>query len=50
VWTVSGAEIVMKQTLEIRDKVASPSEYADIRGFFDKLAGAEDAPIVFVKQ
>lgn len=26
------------------------SEYADIRGFFDKLAGAEDAPIVFVKQ
>ena len=49
-WTVSGAEIVMKQTLEIRGKVAGPSEYADIRGFFDKLAGAEDAPIVFVKQ
>ena len=47
---MSGAEIVMKQTLEIRGKVAGPSEYADIRGFFDKLAGAEDAPIVFVKQ
>ena len=49
-WTVSGAEIVMNQTLEIRDQVASPSEYADVRGFFDKLAGAEAAPIVFVKQ
>ena len=47
---MSGAEIVMNQTLEIRDKLASPSEYAEVRGFFDKLAGAEDAPIVFVKQ
>ena len=49
-WMVSSAEIVIKQTLEIRDKVARPSEYPDVRGFFDKLAGAEAAPIVFVKQ
>ena len=49
-WKVDSGEIVMTQTLEIRDKIASPSEYADVRRFFDQLTGAESAPIVFVKQ
>lgn len=49
-WTVDSGEIVMTQALEIRDKLASPAEYTQVRDFFDRLAGAESAPIVFVKQ
>jgi hypothetical protein len=47
---VDNGEIVMSQTLEIREKVASPAEYPQVRDFFDRLAGAESAPIVFVKE
>jgi hypothetical protein len=49
-WAVDNGEILMTQTLEIREKVAAPAEYRQIRDFFDQLAGAESAPIVFVKQ
>jgi hypothetical protein len=49
-WTVDGGEIIMTQALEIRDKLATPAEYAQVRDFFDRLGGAESAPIVFVKQ
>lgn len=49
-WSVNDGEIVMNQTLEIREKVASSTEYRLVRDFFDQLAGAESAPIVFVKQ
>ena len=49
-WKVENGEVVMNQTLEIRDKLAASSEYNDVRTFFDQLAGAESAPIVFVKQ
>lgn len=49
-WAVDHGEILMTQTLEIREKVAAPAEYRQVRDFFDQLAGAESAPIVFVKQ
>lgn len=48
-WVVHENEIVMEQTLEIRDTVAPASEYQDVRAFFDQVAGAQGAPIVLVK-
>lgn len=49
-WSVENGTVTMNQTLELRDKVASPSEYAAVRNFFDQLSGAESAPVVLVKQ
>jgi hypothetical protein len=49
-WAVENGEIIMKQTLEIRQRVAPAAEYRQVREFFDRLTGAETAPIVFVKR
>jgi hypothetical protein len=49
-WAVRDGEIVMEQTLEIRGTVAPPSEYAQLRDFFDRVAGAQAAPVVLLKQ
>lgn len=49
-WAVENGEIIMSQTLEIRQKMVQASEYRQVREFFDQLTGAETAPIVFVKQ
>ena len=49
-WAVRNGEIVMEQTLEIRDMVAPASDFAQVRDFFDKVAGVESAPVVLVRQ
>lgn len=49
-WAVRGGEIVMEQTLEIRDIVAPASDFAQVRDFFDKVAGVEGAPVVLIRQ
>ncbi|MGA2714110.1 MAG: DUF3857 domain-containing protein [Bryobacteraceae bacterium] len=49
-WSLQDGEIVMEQTLEIRETVAPVSEYAKVRDFFDKVDGAQAAPVVLVKQ
>jgi hypothetical protein len=49
-WSLLDDEIVMEQTLEIRETVAPVSEYAKVRDFFDKVDGAESAPVVLVKK
>jgi hypothetical protein len=49
-WTVQDAEIVMEQTLEIREATVPAAEYAQVRDFFDRVAGAQNAPVVLVKQ
>jgi hypothetical protein len=49
-WRLSDGEIVMDQTLEVRDTVAPASEYAQVRDFFERVAGAQAAPVVLVKQ
>jgi len=48
-WVVREDQIVMEQTLEIRDTVAPASEYPQVRAFFDQVAGAQGAPVVLVK-
>jgi Domain of Unknown Function with PDB structure (DUF3857)/Transglutaminase-like superfamily len=49
-WTVKDDDIVMKETLEIRETVVPAAEYSKVREFFDAVAGAHAAPVVFVKQ
>lgn len=49
-WSVRDGEIVMEQTLEIRDIVAPASDFAQVRDFFDKVAGVEAAPVVLIRQ
>jgi hypothetical protein len=49
-WTVRDGEIVMEQTLEIRETVAPASEFAQVRDFFDRVAGVQSAPVVLVRQ
>jgi hypothetical protein len=47
-WSVD--EIVMEETLEVREVVAPASDYAKVRDFFDRVYGAHSAPVVLVKQ
>jgi hypothetical protein len=49
-WSLRDGEIVMERSLEIHETVAPASEYARVRDFFDKAAGAETAPVVLVKE
>jgi len=49
-WAVRDGEIVMEQTLEIHGTVAPASEYAQVRDFFERVAGAQGAPVVLVRE
>jgi transglutaminase-like putative cysteine protease len=49
-WSVANGEIVMEETLQIRETLAPASDYAKVRDFFDRVYGAHSAPVVLVKQ
>jgi hypothetical protein len=49
-WSVAGGEIIMEETLQVHETVAPVSEYSQVRDFFDKVNGAQVAPVVLVKQ
>jgi hypothetical protein len=49
-WTVKDDDISMQETLEIRETVVPAAEYPKVREFFDAVAGAHAAAVVFVKQ
>lgn len=49
-WTVTADEIVLEQTLEIRGTVAPAADFAQLRDFFDRVAGAQNAPVVLVRR
>jgi len=49
-WSVKDGEIVMTQSLEVREQVVQTSEYARVRDFFEQVAAAGSAPVVLVKQ
>jgi transglutaminase-like putative cysteine protease len=48
-WTVGDGEVVLTERLEIRETVAPPSEYEQVRAFFDRVSSAQSAPVVLVK-
>jgi hypothetical protein len=49
-WTPSGKEVLFRQTLEVHDITAPASEYPAVRTFFERIYGAEAAPVVLVRQ
>jgi len=49
-WAVKDGKIVMDESLEIKGIVAPASEYPQIRDFFERVNGAQSAPVVLVKQ
>jgi len=49
-WVVKNGEILLEQTLEVRGMVAPAAEFAQVRDFFDRVAGAQNAPLVLVRQ
>ena len=49
-WILKDGEIAMEQTLEIKDTVAPVADYAKVRDFFDKVGGAQGAPVVLVRE
>jgi len=44
-----GPEIVLKRRLTLRRAVLPPEAYESVRGFFDKIRAAEQAPVVLAK-
>jgi len=49
-WKVENGEIVMEETLEVRQMVVPASEYAKARDFFQEVAGAHNASVVLVAE
>lgn len=48
-WTVTGEEIVMEETLEVREIVAPAEDYPKVRDFFERVYGAHGAPVVLMR-
>ena len=40
----------MNQTLEVRQTTVPAAEYESVRKFFDRLGGAQAAPVVLTRQ
>ncbi len=49
-WTPSGNEVLFRQSLEVNDITAPAVEYKAVRDFFDRVYGAESAPVVLMRQ
>lgn len=49
-WSVRDGEMVMNQTLAVRETLVPPTEYQQVRDFFARVAGAQGAPVVLVRQ
>ena len=49
-WTPSGNEVLFRQSLEVNDITAPAGDYKAVRDFFDRVSGAESAPVVLVRQ
>ena len=49
-WSVKDGELVLEETIEFSDTVAPAAEFPKVRDFFDRVAGVQSAPVVFVRQ
>jgi hypothetical protein len=49
-WTVTNDELRFQHTIEIRTTTAPATEYPQVREFFDRIAGALGAPVIFVRE
>jgi transglutaminase-like putative cysteine protease len=49
-WTPGGNEVLFRQSLEVNDITAPAGDYKSVRDFFDRVYGAETAPVVLMRQ
>ncbi|MGE5646579.1 MAG: DUF3857 domain-containing protein [Acidobacteriota bacterium] len=49
-WTVAGGEVTFEQTLTVHETLAPAAEYAGVRAFFDKVAGAQASAVVMLRK
>jgi hypothetical protein len=49
-WKSDGADLVFEQSTEVPDALVPAAHYADLRAYFDQIAGNQAAPVVLVKK
>jgi hypothetical protein len=48
-WKSGDGSVTFNQSLEIKDILAAPSEYAKVKDFFDRVQGGQIAPVILLK-
>jgi len=48
-WKPGNNSVTFEQSLEIKQTIAAPAEYAKIKDFFDRVLGGQIAPLVLLK-
>ncbi len=49
-WKMEGGKLVFKRRLEVPSITVAPGQYDALRDFFDQVTGAEQAPVVLVRE
>ncbi len=49
-WQAEGRDLVFEQSTEVRDALVPAAQYAELRAFFEKIAGSQKAPVVLMKK
>lgn len=49
-WKADGGTVVFEQTMELKDTTAPAADYAQVREFFERIAGAESGAVVLIKK
>jgi hypothetical protein len=49
-WKMEGAKLVFKRRLEVPAATVAPGQYGALREFFEHVNGAEQAPVVLVRE
>jgi hypothetical protein len=49
-WKAQADSLVSERSLEVRDATVPPGEYAQLRQFFDRAAGAQQASVVMLRK
>jgi len=48
-WKTANGSVTFEQSLEIKETLAAPAEYAKVKEFFDQVLGGQSAPVVLLK-
>ena len=49
-WKEDHGDLVFEQSTEVRDTLVPAAQYAELRAFFEKIAGSQAAPVVLVRK
>jgi len=48
-WKATSGSVSFEQSLEIKEALAAPAEYAKVKDFFDRVLGGQSAPVILLK-